>query len=327
MYPRLNYLRLFLAWSVLAFHTHIFAFPFSGPIAVWCFFLISGFLVSKILYGRYSGRPKDFLVNRFLRIFPTYWVVLVIGGILIAVNPEEIGTFDFSIGMPDSYGSWVRNLLIFNLSSAPLIVPQAWSLAIEMNWYIMLFIGSFLPQKWLVRFFLANLILPFIIIFVFYGVVYQQGAGFAFSLGALAYHSKVRPQKSLQILSIILLILLMFVAPLYFEYSGLNMKTLSANFSLLASAILLFIALPWLTEEKAVSKLSSLAGDLSYPLFLIHQYVSWTAFHWFNVPRLGWLTLLVRTLFSLLVSLLIVRVVEHPVAILRAKIRTRGAPS
>lgn len=323
MYPRLNYVRLFLAWSVLAFHSNFLMVPLAGMLAVWCFFFISGFLVSNILYDCYQGRYADFIVNRFLRIFPTYWAALAIGFTLTAIDPEGLAAFDHSIYMPETFDQWVSNLFIFGLPTNSVIVPPAWSLAVELNWYLILFVGSMLSLRWLIIFLSANLILPFTIMYFSTEAIYIHGTGFAFALGAMAYHTRLIPPKWLQVSALISLPLLMFVIPFYAELSAFKSNDPRVNYSLLGTVVLLYVAFPWLVKEGKVSTWSKLAGELSYPLFLVHIFAIYVSIWLFDVPRVGWQTLAATTVISLLASLLIVKLVENPVAIVRARIRGR----
>ena len=75
-------LRLLLAISVLIAHSGpISGFSLIGGIeAVEIFFIISGFYMALILNTKYVGVNSYylFITNRFLRIFPTYWLVLLL---------------------------------------------------------------------------------------------------------------------------------------------------------------------------------------------------------------------------------------------------------
>lgn len=70
-------LRVYLALCVIAAHATANSLPsslHSGKQAVQIFYLISGFYMALVLSSRYSA-VKDFYLSRFLRIFPTYWIV------------------------------------------------------------------------------------------------------------------------------------------------------------------------------------------------------------------------------------------------------------
>jgi len=75
-------LRLILAIAVVIAHTNsIFGLKFTGGlVAVETFFIISGFYMSMILDRKYTGKGSYilFLSNRFLRLYPMFWVVLLL---------------------------------------------------------------------------------------------------------------------------------------------------------------------------------------------------------------------------------------------------------
>ena len=76
-------LRFLLAVSVLIAHTSpVFGSSYvGGIIAVKTFYIISGFYMSLVLNEKYvnkNGAYKLFITNRFLKIYPIYWIVLLL---------------------------------------------------------------------------------------------------------------------------------------------------------------------------------------------------------------------------------------------------------
>src|SRR5258708_29799955 len=72
-------LRLLFAISVVIHHEgSLWGYRLiSADMAVRSFFIISGFYMALILREKYpSGNYRLFITNRFLRIYPLYWVVL-----------------------------------------------------------------------------------------------------------------------------------------------------------------------------------------------------------------------------------------------------------
>src|SRR5208337_4295200 len=73
-------LRLLLAVSVVLVHTRgCFGFrPLAAAEAVQTFYMISGFYMAMILIEKYRGPDsyRLFLSNRFLRIYPIYWITV-----------------------------------------------------------------------------------------------------------------------------------------------------------------------------------------------------------------------------------------------------------
>jgi peptidoglycan/LPS O-acetylase OafA/YrhL len=83
-------IRLLLALSVVAAHTTSFfgVHLVGGKVAVQAFYIISGFYMSLILNEKYLGKTgsyKLFITNRFLRIFPIFWTVLVLVALFSAL--------------------------------------------------------------------------------------------------------------------------------------------------------------------------------------------------------------------------------------------------
>ena len=75
-------LRTLLAISVVISHTESIAgFRFvGGMMAVQVFFMISGFYMAMILSQKYVGKGSYllFITNRFYRLFPIFWTILII---------------------------------------------------------------------------------------------------------------------------------------------------------------------------------------------------------------------------------------------------------
>jgi peptidoglycan/LPS O-acetylase OafA/YrhL len=169
-------LRLLLALAVVSAHSYpilgLTLIP--APLAVQAFYIISGFYISLVLGRKYvldKAGTVSFYVNRYLRLAPRYLVVLLLSAILawvigttIYLPKKEyldqlsslssasvawvVFTNLFMIGQdtimfldnPPGAGSlqWTSN---FQVTAFPaykfLLVPQAWSLGVEL-WFYML---------------------------------------------------------------------------------------------------------------------------------------------------------------------------------------------
>jgi len=177
-------IRLLLALSVIASHCGlVFGSSFvGGSVAVQSFYIISGFYMTMILNEKYVGRNGSFrlfITNRFIRIFPIYWVVLAASVIFVAGMawstgvPAQIFNNYSSIRtniVPFTYLS-LSNVVIFGQDLAfflglnpgsgtiyftsdfwhthpPLytflFIPQAWTLGLELTFYL---IAPFILRK------------------------------------------------------------------------------------------------------------------------------------------------------------------------------------
>lgn len=82
--------RYLLSLSVLISHEGnlLLTNVLNGSLAVEVFFAISGFYMTMVLDNKYYN-PRDFYLSRFFRIFPLYWMTLVV----VAVLKVQHGSF------------------------------------------------------------------------------------------------------------------------------------------------------------------------------------------------------------------------------------------
>jgi hypothetical protein len=69
--------RAYLALMVLWFHLSE-NFWATGILAVYTFFVLSGYLVYRTYDKNYYPNYKEFYLNRVLRIYPAYWLMSVV---------------------------------------------------------------------------------------------------------------------------------------------------------------------------------------------------------------------------------------------------------
>lgn len=109
-----------------------------GGFGVELFFVLSGFLITRILISeRQRGVPvRWFLARRCLRIFPIYYLLLAV---LLPIRPAS------EIGWCAVYLYNFRS--IFGVDDGPL--AHTWSLCIEEHFYLLWPLAvAFLPQRW-----------------------------------------------------------------------------------------------------------------------------------------------------------------------------------
>ncbi len=167
-------LRTMLAIAIVVFHTHkIFGLRMTGgQVSVQTFYILSGFYMALILNEKYTGKGsyKLFMTNRLLRIYPVYWVVLALALILSLVGyygfnqPYYLAryiNYSGSLSVFSLVYFVIENLVIFGqdillfLCIGPdghlyfhkfpslqpqtgfnyLLVPQAWSVSLELMFY------------------------------------------------------------------------------------------------------------------------------------------------------------------------------------------------
>jgi peptidoglycan/LPS O-acetylase OafA/YrhL len=114
-----------------------------GHLGVWIFFALSGFLIIGILStqrtriesggSRFGAELKRFLLRRTLRIFPIYYLMLVVMCVLMAFG---IASPELASGMPFHFAYlsnfWIGSVLHY----WPGRYSHLWSLAIEEQFYV-----------------------------------------------------------------------------------------------------------------------------------------------------------------------------------------------
>jgi peptidoglycan/LPS O-acetylase OafA/YrhL len=290
-------LRLLLALSVIATHTSAIrwlALP-TGTAAVQIFFVISGFYMALILNEKYRGPGsyRLFIVNRFARIYPVYFLVagvsllIVLGGHteVKLLEPERLN----ELGVAAKTMIFGSNLAIFGLDSLsflaiengglvvvrdiaehPLVtdhmalVPQAWSLSPELLFYLL---APLVVRRvfWISILGLLSVGLR--------AVLWQRGfhshawtfdffpAELAsFLLGALLYHA-MRTR------------LFRRWGPMLATFApfatGLGLFNYTELPGLLAYGLAV-ASIPFLFELTRRNALDRFVGELSYPLYMVH---------------------------------------------------------
>jgi peptidoglycan/LPS O-acetylase OafA/YrhL len=116
-----------------------------GHLGVWIFFALSGFLIIGILSAqrarieagatRFGAELKRFLFRRTVRIFPIYYLMLVVMCVLMAFG---FGNPELASGMPFHF-AYLSNIWIGSvLHSWPGRYSHLWSLAIEEQFYLVM---------------------------------------------------------------------------------------------------------------------------------------------------------------------------------------------
>ncbi|SFM00816.1 Peptidoglycan/LPS O-acetylase OafA/YrhL, contains acyltransferase and SGNH-hydrolase domains [Bradyrhizobium sp. NFR13] len=271
-------LRLFLAISVAAFHIWTPLFPDTGRHAVMGFFAISGFLITMIANEVYRDRPGAFLLNRALRIYPTYWVCLILALATAVLFPRTIAEEVWlTTPWPSGPSGWLTNIAIFEIGSNGRTITQTWSLYIELIMYLVVGLATFRS--------LALTLIGFVVSigWAFYGMFhmaeypfyfYPMGTAFVFFSGSLAYFAskRIRVPRTAALICLALYGVSMFGLPHFMrveQYAG----PIPHFFLLIsvASVAIILTALPTFPKPSpSIEAAARLAGDFSYPLFLLH---------------------------------------------------------
>ena len=252
----------------------------SALAGVMLFFAISGYVIPFSFHGRGWEGARQFIIRRFFRLYPLYWVVLSFSFIVLFVFKNPINSFETIV---------LNFTMVPKIFDKQFVLHVAWTLAHELLFYLIclvLFLVRWLDQSqkiailvlvlsgiyWLIRFgelmsfwppastFFQKTVLISLPL-MFWGTLWrfkEQGkcSGMVEKIG-LAF---------IPLQSILLLASRMF-------YTRASVKSnFPVSFALsIALAIGIFIV--GTTRYKITNRLLIWCGTISYSIYLLHMYV------------------------------------------------------
>ncbi|MHA6248777.1 acyltransferase family protein [Pontibacter sp. CAU 1760] len=133
---QLTFTRFIAAISIVIFHYGRTSFLFNNKmvsfifeqanVGVSYFFILSGFVMTIVYYNRKGFNTRQYLVNRFARIYPLYIFAILL--ILIAELSNKMPFYELLLNVT-MLQSWASNMAL------TLNYP-GWSLSVEMFFYI-----------------------------------------------------------------------------------------------------------------------------------------------------------------------------------------------
>jgi len=319
-------LRLSLAVTVLLFHVGVGSSPYFRPIngesAVFCFFVISGFYMEMILAQKYTRERLGpnwvwlFYASRYLRLFPLYAIVALV---VLFFGPQgSVAQMPAGFAAPGhavtitvlrTALAAVANATLF-LSNVPSVtdlwITAIWSLGVELSFYAV--------APWLLRMRLGWLAAAAAIGASLQFLPYGQhapvlfGAHF-FILGALLsrYRGAITERGPFQrlwrgkwILYGLVLFLVFYSLP--WDIALGPPQNHAYNFldrTLYPLAIGLL--LPFLHEATQNSGTDFFIGKLSYPFYLLQQFLVDVSAGWTSAYK-TWTLVLTCVLASVVLS-------------------------
>jgi peptidoglycan/LPS O-acetylase OafA/YrhL len=270
--------RYVLAVLVAAFH--IARWPtWSGPYAVFGFYILSGFLMTSVIhrqYGTHAGGVARYLVNRALRIYPLYWCTLGLSVLLVTTLPGAIvNPWQHT---PASTAEWLYNLGIFGLTNdiKHRLVPPAWSLNVELAFYIAM---PLLLSRWgvgVLMWLVASLGYTLFIAHQNYAFPDRYtplvAASVAFSAGAAI--SRFGDQLPKVPIPVLVAIAAAFVTNACFSDTLWADPLMNGFYFSVGLSTLLVMALKDRAPRGWWARTDRALGRLSYPIFLMHWNVA-----------------------------------------------------
>ncbi len=283
-------LRTLLALMVVI--GHIFWVSDFGRFAVFGFYILSGFLMTHVVqnnYGYSLAAKIKFTKNRFLRLFPAYWLACAISILLIVLlGGTSEGKYAF-MTIPDTTLSILANLtLIFPhwmpSQIEPRLSPATWALTVEIFFYTAIALGA---SKTLFRTYVwIGLSIIFIIVTYASGLFWHAryftipAGSLPFALGALIFflvkEDKAKKVPTILISSPLHLFATMLAIALFVSVTitrGLPLWAMESLFycSLVVSFLLILALAMGKPFTSSVSQATDKKiGNFSYPFYLLH---------------------------------------------------------
>ena len=358
-YRYLGLLRVLLASLVMLQHAGALLPPTAaavlqplevGGIAVFCFFIVSGFVIAEAVDVFYADRPGAFMTNSLLRLVPTYVAAIALSAAVLAlVFPSFVPAINETPITPERFAlrTAVLNVLaLFPIWKfvethwhVPEILEQGWALRIEFLFYLAMSIATLAAV--LLRVAVAP-VLTVAGVGALIGMTllgHQVDGSFIenapyFIFGVAFYYAVSRRQDRWLPGAFCLSTCAFASAHLLgraatFGVAGFPRDRIG-ELALLAGLTLIFAALATIPEgggtgARRIARIDRLCGELTYPLYLMHWCIVVAAKTF--LPHESWTSVVLAFAAAYAVAALAVVVVERPVARLRARVRRRGVPS
>ncbi|MEM9467805.1 MAG: acyltransferase family protein [Actinomycetota bacterium] len=143
--PAIDGLRAVAVYLVVAFHAGVARFE-GGFIGVDVFFVLSGFLITRLLIVEYAGAGRidlvGFYARRVRRLLPAAWVAVLVTSVVFVAfsNPaERASTLDDARAAIFYFANWHfidggQDYFAESITSSPFL--HLWSLAVEEQFYL-----------------------------------------------------------------------------------------------------------------------------------------------------------------------------------------------
>ena len=241
------------------------SFP-QGHYGVNLFFIISGFVIFMTLEK--TRQPMDFVVSRFSRLFPAYWVAVALTFAVTSsfgLAGKEVGTLQALSNL----------MMVHAFFGIPHVDGVYWTLEVEMLFYagmLLVFSTGRLRQVHTFFWALLALRLAYEIVLLAFGVDLSWTLSRIlilkyipwFALGVCVYQTAMARSLSRQVVITVLAALGCLAV-----VDGMGLALLAAALAALAWAAAAG-HLPWLGNPVLV-----FFGAISYPLYLLHENIGW----------------------------------------------------
>jgi peptidoglycan/LPS O-acetylase OafA/YrhL len=329
-YRFLGGFRFLLAVCVLVSHAQALLPPGGSPlqplslgnVGVFLFFVLSGFVITEALEEFYRGRTGAFLLNRFLKIYPPYWVA---AAITIGIDAST-GTVNASLA---TIGGVVGNIAMFgqflgitNYS----VISITWAIIVELQFYALaaltFHVISVTSMRWVVLMTVSVLgIVGYMYVYTTSGFSRYYGSlQYApyFITGVWLYYLRTKQNPGLSMVLVLASVAISLHS--FVRYVGQNPEMNVFGAALLFLTLLaLFGYLLWRGDRWINRNVDRHLGNATYFLYLIHTTaITFVAYlNYASGIAAFWLALVLSVVLAFVLFL----AVESPLQLLRDRVR------
>ena len=336
--------RLFLSYLVVLHHS----FPLRlGAWAVYVFFILSGFWICRMWRRRYLKTQQPFMtfvISRWWRLAPVFIVCTCLGVVssLLLRGPD-------ALSHSGNLSWWLRQLLIVGSTQAVTELPPAWSLDVEMQFYLLapLLILFFARVSSVVRSLVIAGFIGWLLLFLFRGGYSQLAhlwlfVGF-FLIGVSIELNQWKPSRGLAWGSVLAFLVVTVALALNPQtHRGVwttGRETLTNPDTFFSHLVSLWWVLgavlvaPFVARNvcQASPSFDRMLGNLAYPLYLFHWIPRDWYYHFSLTSEANWKQLALLAANFLTASagaFLILCLIDQPLDRLRAAwVESRKAKS
>jgi peptidoglycan/LPS O-acetylase OafA/YrhL len=299
--------------ALLVVVTHIGNIEVIAGLAVWAFFMLSGFLITGALNARYgfsAAGLQGFWASRALRLYPTYWVVALVAFLATALFRHEVDPAFVNLAFRPmtEVREWFSALFIFGHTTVGLgrvehaLSPPIWAVDVELSLYLLSCLIVSRSRK-IARYTMLVSILVFPLLWVVAKMLIGAGdidtggqliysfipaAMLPYSIGAyLFFAAGDQADKRPSLMK-------MFVASILVAVLAL----LISRYSVTAAYILslpvfgyLTVSLSKVRTGQGLKRIDDILGHMSYPIYLAHYLCAYIVV--LVASRLGFQSLLI----------------------------------
>ena len=323
----MGFYRLILAVLVALGHMGIMFFGVDlgyGVVAVISFLIISGFVMTALIDKNYEeiSRIPAFFADRAMRLYPQFIFYLVLSSVLIytALSDSPVHEAITPINLLSTVAMVPLGLYMFGFSD-PNIIPQAWSLGLEMCFYLVI------PFILIYR---ARLVLFYgsIVVFTlaFFGYIHSDWFGyrllpgvlFIFLCGCFMKRGSASERFSVIAAWCVALTGCILIATGYAAWRPYNLQV--------AAGIVIGIPMIMLLSRIPYHRADEFLGNISYGVFLNHFLIIYAG-KALGVSKISAELAVLYVASAFVLSGISYYLAERPVLVLRKKLRAKSAPS